>query len=507
MAGLLQFALGLTTGNFLSAASRAQGALGGVIRSGLGLPGIGAALAAPIAAFASLHGFVDGVFSAIEKGSALQDLSKRTGESVRDLFLLQKGFINVGLSAEAVGPLLFRMQKALGGVNEFGEPTKDIFAKLGLSTEDLKKKSAPAALADISKALAGLSRADASVAGGKIFGRGGAADILQLARSSEEFTDALAKAGPVAEIFARNAERFDKVSKSLIELKAKAQGFFVGVAEGLAPAIQGALDQLNSIDLVGPGRTVGRVFEAAFQSGKIGNFSEVMGIALSAAFERALNYLGQGMFALAAATPGLFAALAEGGKAVGTGLQKAMAAIKLETMTNEVLKLEKAGQENSEHYRLALQMGRAASEELDRLEGKSSEYLRKAFVAAAEATAKGFEAAKKTPELFGTEAQEALKSALSDLPKVPKQSEPEPESATQDVQNFASAAARAGKEIKTETDALTRIGFFSTTAGAGGDYPRQTATHTSRMSTLLEKHTDLLTRIAEGGAAPAAAHT
>jgi hypothetical protein len=505
MAGLLQFSLGLTTGSFLSAASRAQGALGGVIRSGLGLPGIGAALGGTIAAFTSLHAVAEGVFNAIAKGAKLHDLSNRTGETVSDLFALQRAFQIVGVSSEAVPVMLLRMQKALGGVNEMGEPTKDVFAQIGLSTAALKKMGGPEALTAIASALAKLDKSTATNIANTIFGRGAAGDILQIARDSKDFADELQRAARVGDIFERMHVAFDQIDDGMVRVGQHAGNFFVGLASGLEPWIKKMVDFLNSFDLVSLGEKIGRVFSAASQISGTKNFAVFMGIALTAAFEKALNFLGQGMLAIAAATPGLMKAMAEGSKAVGTGLQKAMAAIGLDAMTDEVLRLDKAGQTNSEHYRATLQMARAAGQELDRLEGKSTEQMQKAFATAAEATAKGMEAAKKTPALFGTEAQQALEAAIEGLPKlIPPKSEPTEPGLDRDLERKKNEVSQA--RVKAEVDALTRIGFFATT-GAGVDYPRQTASHTARMSTLLETHTGLLTRIAEGGTAPAAAHS
>src|SRR4051794_2379809 len=112
-AGILQFTLGLTTGNFLGNMHAAESATQKLVRSGGGIPGVGKAVEAlgkagtglgslvksagglPVigtaivgltAAFTSFHAVVEGTFSAIEKGAGLGHLAARTGESVQSLF-------------------------------------------------------------------------------------------------------------------------------------------------------------------------------------------------------------------------------------------------------------------------------------------------------------------------------------------------------------------------------------------------------------------------------------
>src|SRR5689334_9273447 len=114
MAALLQYTLGLATSNFLNA-------LGPVGASVKGLAG----------SLVSVGAVMNGVFSQFERGAGLEHLSRRTGETVSDLYEMEKGFKAVGLSADSLPHTLLMMEKALGGFNEMGEPTKDIFAGLG----------------------------------------------------------------------------------------------------------------------------------------------------------------------------------------------------------------------------------------------------------------------------------------------------------------------------------------------------------------------------------------
>lgn len=283
--GLLQFSLGLTTGGFLGALNRAESGVKGFSRSLLSLPGLGTALGGTIASVSSLHAVVEGVFSAIERGAELEYLSRRTNESVSSLFEMQKGFRAVGLSAEDVGPMIFKLQKSLGGVNEMGEDTRSVFARLGLNLEQLKKMNAPQQFLSVAGALKNLNTASAASAAGAIFGREGSANMVQLANSAGEFADALTKAARDAAVFQRNAESFAKIERGLNQIKGKTQTLFAGMAEGLAPAIEIIEKQLNAIDLSGLGKNIGHIFLAITESFSEGNFAELVGLSLKTGFE------------------------------------------------------------------------------------------------------------------------------------------------------------------------------------------------------------------------------
>src|ERR1039458_5169880 len=113
MGNKLEFSLGLMTGGFLSNIAGAESKVMGFIGS-----------------MVSLGSVTEGVMHAIETGTALEHLHKRTGESVGSLVKLQSGFKAAGLSAEDVGPTLFFLQKSLGGINEFGEGTALTFNRM-----------------------------------------------------------------------------------------------------------------------------------------------------------------------------------------------------------------------------------------------------------------------------------------------------------------------------------------------------------------------------------------
>jgi hypothetical protein len=212
----IEYELGLSTKDFLGALKQAAG----------GLSGLAGAFGVTLSAGAAFAG----VLNEIQRGASLDDLSKRTGESVDSLFKLQRGFTLAGISAGSVPTVLYQMQKALAGVNDEGDSTKNIFAAMGMDADVLKGMSGAQSIQAITAALSRMDRASASLAASKIFGRMGAQDMLQLARNSDDFAEGMERAADAASLFTANAGRFDKLSDLMTNLKAHVNDLFLNAA-------------------------------------------------------------------------------------------------------------------------------------------------------------------------------------------------------------------------------------------------------------------------------------
>ena len=269
--GVLQFALGLQTGGFLSSLSSASNATNAFFGVAAG----------------SFAGFTAGIMEGIGKGAALEKLHKQTGESVGDLYRLEKGFEAVDVAAENVGPAVLAMQRALGGTNELGENTADIFRRMGLSATELKRVGAAQQITQITTALGKLNSSDASKAASSIFGRQNAASMLQIARSADDFQKAIKEAGPQAAVFERVAASFSKIDRLVVSIKSNFGNFFVGIAAGLTPELDAALTKIKGFsDKVGP------AIAGAVASGHVG---DLLDDALEAGFEQG-GYYGTRIF-------------------------------------------------------------------------------------------------------------------------------------------------------------------------------------------------------------------
>jgi hypothetical protein len=255
MAGVLQFTLGLEVHDFLHSCGLSSGAIIGMERVAEGLRSV-----------------MERTWGAIEQADALDNLSKRTGESAGNLFRLQESFKIAGVGGESVSVMLFQMQKALGGINDEGEDTSNIFSKLGLSIGDLKKMGGAEALSKIVGSLGRLDQSSAAKAASGIFGRMGAGNAVQLSRNAQDMAQAFEEAGKQAAIFDRISAAADKVGDTLLAVKRQVTGLFAGIAGGALPGIQSALDMLKGIDLTSIGQQIGAVIGAigeAFASGEM----------------------------------------------------------------------------------------------------------------------------------------------------------------------------------------------------------------------------------------------
>lgn len=282
--GVLNFSLGLTAGGFLGVLEKAQGKVTGLSKAMLSMPGLGTAVGGAVASISSLDSVVEGVMSAIDRGAAFEHLSKRTSTSVASLYELQKGFKAVGLSSDDVGGMIFKLQKSLGGINDMGEDTTSVFSKIGLNLDDLKGMDAPHQFLAIGSALQKLTPESAAFAASAIFGREGAANMMQLANSTDDFATALKKSQAQAQQMERNAKAFEKIHKNIEGVKNITNGLFVGIAEGAAPALLAMTDALSKIDLSGIGKQIGDIISIITEAFSEGKFGELIWKALAAGF-------------------------------------------------------------------------------------------------------------------------------------------------------------------------------------------------------------------------------
>lgn len=273
MSALLQFTLGLATGPFISGLDEAGTKLKGFLAGMIGLEAV-----------------VEGVKNAMEKGAGLKQLSDQTGESIGNLYKVQQGLKAVGLDGSIAGTMLFQMNKALGGINEAGEPTAAVFGQLGLSIQDLKRLDAPTQLRAIGTAINRLDQSSATAAAGKIFGKFGARDFLQLSRNADEFTDALRRGGTQAAIFDRFGRTFEKIEILVSQIKENFSGLFLGIAAGIGPALENILKLSEQIDFSKIGAQIGTFITALTQAFREGKFSQLIADSLKLGFESIIIY-------------------------------------------------------------------------------------------------------------------------------------------------------------------------------------------------------------------------
>ncbi len=449
MANVLQFALGLSVGNFLPGAGAAKLALGALTTAATGL---GVVMA--------------GVWQQVNRGGELNDLSNRTGESVGNLVKLQRGFEMAGVSADSVAGIIGGLQRSLGGVNEMGEPTAASFEAIGLSIEKLKGMDTPAALNEIFGALRQFNRNDAASAAGKIFGRGNGGNILQAARDGEAFAEAMKHAQREADIFQRSAAAMDRIGDALVRIKADIVTVFASLAEKFT-AIVGIAQQ-------------------AFADGKV---TQLIFLGISAGMEAAWNF-GSKLFA----DPGFWAGFVQAAdsafKLIGTALVATLGT----PLAYIGAWLEKGAQASN-----------GGNKTFDQLLAEQKKLVALGAAGGLTAVAKDMasfvggtkamqDAAARAAQGAGGPMQEAFSKLLAEIvAKIPADGV----AAAGNKSLQATKNARGGRGRNEAADALTRIGFFST---GRSDPGQETARNTGQLVALTRRMVAQLGKLGGGTA-------
>lgn len=245
-----------------------------------------------------------GIKSAMDEGGRLLDLSNQTGLAVDELVILGQEAKNAGQDLGGVAGAVNKMQKAIASGSEdklLGQLVGDVTA--------FKQLNPVAQFQTVGKAIAGLkSPTDRTAAAMALFGKSGATLLSMFA--SQGFGDAAAQVGGQAKLLAQDAALFDDVSDKLHTAGIKLQGFFVGVADKVAPVLKPIVDDLAGLDGASIGQEIGDGLASGLQMLTDGTLGDALGLTISIAVGKGINYL----------TGGLTGAVA----AFGSGLVEAM---------------------------------------------------------------------------------------------------------------------------------------------------------------------------------------
>ncbi|MBI5770853.1 MAG: hypothetical protein HZA93_23955 [Verrucomicrobia bacterium] len=303
--------MSLNAGAFSGPLNQVRASLGGVLGQ---LRNLGPAITLAGAAFAGFRtaqAAVREFMHAFDEGAGLAKLSRMTGESVKDLTILQRAFELAEVPAANVQGALVMLQKSLGGVNEQGQPTKVIFDQLGLSIHNLQQLSAPEQFARIGEKLRALpSAAQRTAAAMAIFGRSGA-EMLAVLNDPDAMSDALRDASQLGAIYQRNAQVFARVGNTISSIKTQLATLWAGIAEGAAPLFNATLEWVRSLNLSQIGADIGRFLNAIPNAFRQGKLSEMLSLTLQVGFAKGINYFTAGMTAVVNNFGALFSAQME----------------------------------------------------------------------------------------------------------------------------------------------------------------------------------------------------
>ena len=274
------------TARFRLDISGIDAALARVAAATISVQGAFAAANAALAPFASAFAAIK---ESLDLGGHLTDMSAQTGIAVADLVVLRQAFANAGMDADAVGPQINRLQKALGGINEDGEPTNKALAALGISMGELQSLNPAEQFARVSAAIARIPDATerAATAMG-IFGRKGAA-LQAIFLDSSAMEVARQQVGGLGDTMQANAPRFDAISDAFESAHLKGQQLSAGFTAAIAPALEAVGNALNATDLTDLGKSLGDIAVAAIRFGQVlsGMIPQIMGVVAAMALYRA----------------------------------------------------------------------------------------------------------------------------------------------------------------------------------------------------------------------------
>jgi len=251
----IKFNASLNTAGFESGAKKLQGVAAGAA-SGISqhFGKIAMAVAGITAAFLGVRAAVQSFNAAIAMGGQLNDLSARTGETAGNLAILQRAFQNAGAGAEAVGPTINRLQRAIVEAGEGSKTYAAAFQKLGLDLNDLKTKTPTEQLRAVAEAIKGIENPSEQTAiAMQILGRSGGELMPLLKAMGGEFDRAGQQLGSLPGIIDRTNEHLDRIGDNFKAIGEKGKEFMVGLLERLAPGLADLTDRLANIDAAGFG--------------------------------------------------------------------------------------------------------------------------------------------------------------------------------------------------------------------------------------------------------------
>lgn|GEM_PF-1444186 len=200
----------------------------------------------------------EGMRRAFEAGDRLASLNFRTGLPVAQAVVLEQAFKNAGMAVEEVGPMVNKLQHSLQGFSDEGIDVNTMAGRLGLNLRTLKKESPSDQIKDIGSAISSLSDpTERSAAAMAFFGKEGG-KMLAIFRNSGAMDTAARQVGMQAMLLQQDAGLFSDITSALNSTGIKLQGFFVGMADSLAPLIEPLIELFQNTDFAAAGQAFGQ---------------------------------------------------------------------------------------------------------------------------------------------------------------------------------------------------------------------------------------------------------
>ena len=260
-----------TVGNLQSRLANFGGSVSGFTSQVSSMASAFAKFAGPVAAvglaFVGAKSAAQAFTEAINMGGKLNDLASRTGESAGNLAILQRAFENAGSSADAVGPVLNKVQRAIVEAGEEGGKFADMFRELGISMEDFKGKSPTEQLQMIAEALSKIEDpTKRSQIAMELLGKSGGELIPLLRAMGVELEVARNQLGSYPKAIDEANQALDTIGDNFNAIGKKGMEFATGLMVNLAPALAEITTKIAEIDAAGFGMMISDYVQRLFQA-------------------------------------------------------------------------------------------------------------------------------------------------------------------------------------------------------------------------------------------------
>lgn len=244
-------------------------------------------IAGVAAAFLGAKNMVAAFSDAIRIGGQLNDLSARTGETAGNLAVLQRAFENAGSSADAVGPMINRLQRFIAEAGVESSTQAKTLAELGVSAETLGQKSPLEQMKMLAELVAGVEdptkRTQLAI---DLFGKSGGELIPLLRAMGVELDTARKQLGSYPAAIDATREALDTIGDNFTAISNKATEFATGLLTKLAPSLAEITTKIAEIDAAGFGMMLADYFDkmirAASEAFKLGSAIENIKLAIEA---------------------------------------------------------------------------------------------------------------------------------------------------------------------------------------------------------------------------------
>ena len=267
------------------------------IAAGVAGVAVKAGMALAEGAMDAARAVADGFGQAIDLGADLDDLSSRTGETAGNLVLLQRAFVNAGVSSDKMAPSINKLQKFMADAAAGGAAQAATLDALGISMADLAGKTPTEQMQIFASKIGSISdpseRARAAM---EVFGKSGGELLPLLNNFSTQMDGARNQLGSLPGVMDRSAAAFGVLSENFETIGTKTKEFAAGFIEAALPALNTFTSALTGVDAAGWGQKAMDTIRSIADT-LIGAFKNPLGAiqAWGLAYEAGYKSLGNGL--------------------------------------------------------------------------------------------------------------------------------------------------------------------------------------------------------------------